>query len=97
MMIFTLGEMIAIPVSSAYVADLTPPHLRGRYMGVSGLTWSFGLIFGPGLGMALFSQSPTALWLSCGALGFLAAWIIIQPVSVSYSPIAIADAAKVEH
>ena len=83
MMIFTLGEMIAIPVSSAYLADLTPPHLRGRYMGVSGLTWSFGLIFGSCLGMTLFSHSPMALWLSCGALGFVAAAIIsrdIQPV-----------------
>ena len=94
MTIFTLGEMIAIPVSSAYVADLTPPHLRGRYMGVSGLTWSFGLIFGPGLGMALFSYSPMALWLGCGSLGLLAAWIILRPVGAGHSPMKVAVATR---
>ena len=50
-----LGEMISMPVSSAYVANLAPAHLRGLYMGTYGLTWSVAFIFGPSLGMALFS------------------------------------------
>ena len=77
MIIFTLGEMIAMPVSSAYIADLAPAHLRGRYMGVFGLTWATGLIVGPAMGMKLFAASPEALWLTCGALGALAAAIIL--------------------
>lgn len=28
--IFTLGEMLAMPVASAYVSNLAPAHLRGR-------------------------------------------------------------------
>ena len=76
MLIFTLGEMCAMPVASAYIADLSPIHLRGRYTGMIGLTWAFALVCGPNLGLALFSISPTATWLTCGALGLLAAVII---------------------
>jgi MFS family permease len=76
--VFTLGEMVAMPVSAAYVADLAPPHQRGLYMGTYGLTWSLAFVFGPSLGLLLFSYSPQALWLSCGALGVLSACIILR-------------------
>ncbi len=74
--IFTFGEMVAMPVSSAYIADLAPAHLRGRYMGVYSLTWSAALVFAPQMGMRLFGVAPAALWLTCGALALLAAAII---------------------
>lgn len=74
--VFTLGEMIAMPVSAAYVANLAPAHMRGRYMGVSGLNWSLALIFAPGLGMKMLGYNPSVMWLSCGGLGLLAAMII---------------------
>jgi MFS family permease len=74
--IFTFGEMVAMPVSSAYIADLAPPHLRGRYMGVYSLTWSAALILAPQFGLRLFGISPPALWLTCGGLAVLAAAII---------------------
>ena len=76
-MLFTLGEMIAMPVSGAYVADLAPAHQRGLYMGTYGLVWSLAFIGGPSLGMLLFSASPPALWGVCGVLGMLAAGIIL--------------------
>jgi MFS family permease len=76
MIVFTLGEMVAMPVSSAYIAGLAPTHLRGRYMGSFGLTWACGLIVGPAMGMKLFALEPSVLWLTCGALGLLAATIV---------------------
>jgi MFS family permease len=79
--IFTLGEMIAMPVSSAYVSNLAPAHLRGRYLGVYGLNWALALIIAPGLGMKLLASNPAALWLGCGTLGVLAAIIISMEVS----------------
>lgn len=33
MTVFTLGEMISLPVGAAYVAELAPAELRGRYNG----------------------------------------------------------------
>lgn len=76
MTIFTFGEMTAMPVAGAYVADLAPVNMRGRYAGVNGLTWALALVFGPSLGVLLFQASPRGLWLTCGALGLLGAIIV---------------------
>ena len=75
--LFTLGEMIAMPVSAAYVADLAPAHQRGLYLGTYGLVWSLAFVCGPSLGLLLFSASPMALWMTCGVLGIIAAGIIL--------------------
>jgi len=85
MAIVTFGEMLTIPVSVAYIADLAPPHLRGRYMGANGLVWAAALVIGPGLGMKLFAIGPAVLWLSCGALGLLAAAIILGEIKPKVS------------
>ena len=75
--LFTLGEMVAMPVASAYVADLAPEHQRGLYMGTYGMVWSVAFIFGPSLGMMLFGASSLALWCTCGLLGLVAAAVIL--------------------
>jgi MFS family permease len=85
--IFTLGEMIAMPVSTAYVSNLAPAHFRGRYLGVYGLNWALALIIAPGLGMKLLAGNPAALWLGCGALGVLAAIIISMEVKEAGVPL----------
>jgi len=79
MIIFTLGEMVMMPMSSAYLANLAPPHVRGRYMGVSGLAWALALIIGPAAGMKMFALDPGGYWLACGALGVFAAAVILCP------------------
>lgn len=91
MALFTLGEMVAIPVASAYVANLSPPHMRGRYAGVYGLTWSLALIIAPAAGMRMLAYNQALLWLSCGVLGLVAATIILIEVA---QPAAIASPAK---
>ncbi len=77
MILFTLGEMLAMPVASAYMADLAPASMRGRYMGVYGMTWTLALIVGPAAGMMLMNASPAALWLSSAVLGALAAALML--------------------
>lgn len=77
MIVFTLGEMITMPMVSAYVANLAPAHMRGRYLGVSSLTWSLALIVGPGLGMKLYTYQPLWYWIACGATSVAAAGIIL--------------------
>ncbi len=78
--LFTFGEMISMPVTGAYVADLAPESRRGLYMGTYGMVWAAAFVFGPTLGMFLFAISRTALWLSCGLLGIVAAAIISSEV-----------------
>jgi len=80
MILFTLGEMVTMPMASAYIANLAPANLRGRYLGVSGLTWSAALIIGPGAGMRLLTFSPAVYFAACGGLGLLTAVVILAPV-----------------
>ena len=95
MIVFTFGEMVAMPVSAAYVAELAPAHLRGRYMGMVGFTWALALTVGPALGMLIYARSPLCLWLSCGSLGGLAALIIL--VEPRRSEAAISDLEAIRH
>jgi MFS family permease len=74
--LFTFGEMISMPVASAYVADLAPADQRGLYMGTYGLVWSVASICGPSIGMWLFSINHTLLWAIAGGLGVMASAII---------------------
>lgn len=77
---FTFGEMIAMPVAGAYVADLAPADQRGLYMGTYGLVWALAFVFGPSLGMLLFSYNPAVLWSGCAVLGVVAASLMRREV-----------------
>ena len=50
MVIISIGELIIVPTSSTYVANLAPADMRGRYMSIYGLTWSLSIGIGPLLG-----------------------------------------------
>ncbi len=80
MLVFTGGEMITMPTAVTYLAELAPPQMRGRYMGVSGLTWAMALIIGPAGGLKLFAASPDAYWITCAGVGAFAAAVISRPL-----------------
>ena len=73
MIVFTIGEMIAMPVNNGYMASLAPDEMRGRYQGVMSVTWSSGTMFGPSLGLLLYHANPPLLWISVMGLSFVAA------------------------
>lgn len=39
MALFTLGEIVALPVGMAYSSELAPEQYRGRYLGLRGIFW----------------------------------------------------------
>ncbi|WP_084557956.1 MDR family MFS transporter [Couchioplanes caeruleus] len=72
--IWTLGEMLQSPSNSALVAELSPSLLRGRYQGVSSLSWSAGSALAPVVGGFVQQHAGnTVLWLSCAVIGVLVA------------------------
>jgi MFS family permease len=77
-LVWTLGEIIYAPVAAAYVADLAPENLRGRYQGAWGLTWGLAFVLAPAVGAAIFAWSADALWLTCGLLGLLSALLLLE-------------------
>ena len=68
--VWTFGEMITFPVSTAYIADIAPPGRIGEYMGAFSSVLSLGLVVGPWLGVAALDRfGPTIMWsgvLVCG-------------------------------
>jgi hypothetical protein len=68
---------VSAPVASAYVVEIAPVHMRGRYQGAWGFTFGLALILAPVIGTAAFAANPTGLWLACGALGGVAALLIL--------------------
>jgi MFS family permease len=76
MSLFTIGEMLSQPMRAAYVAELAPVAMRGRYMGALAMAGTFANVVGPHASLPLHAWSPTTLWLGCGALGVLAAVVL---------------------
>jgi MFS family permease len=74
MVIITIGEMVVSPFQQSLVAGFAPEQMRGRYMAVSGLSWSISFTVGPYFaGLILDSAHPNLLWAFCGIFGMLAA------------------------
>jgi len=61
--VWTVGEVLQAGLLGALVASIAPQHLRGRYMGVFGLSFGTAAFLGPLLGTQVLSRSgETALW-----------------------------------
>lgn len=74
MVVMTVGELIMVPTSSTFVANLAPADMRGRYMSIYGLTWSIAHGVGPVLGGLLNDHfSPRAIWYGAGLIGMISA------------------------
>jgi MFS family permease len=73
MVVATLGELIMVPTGTALAANLSPLDMRGRYMGVYGLTWSLAFGIGPVIGGLLNDNlAPVAIWYGALVVGLLA-------------------------
>ena len=65
--------MVLAPFQQSIVASFAPEDMRGRYMAVSGLTWSIAFTIGPYFaGLILDSPNPNTLWFVSGFIGLLA-------------------------
>jgi len=78
MAVMTLGELVIIPTSTTFAANLAPARLRARYMSFYNLGWGISHGFGPVVGGILNDAiAPVAIWWGgmawslAGALMFL--------------------------
>jgi MFS family permease len=89
MVIITIGEMVVSPFQQSLVASFAPEDMRGRYMAVSGLTWSIAFTVGPYFaGLLLDSGDPGLLWVFCGIVGMIATlgFVILNNIHHSSTP-----------
>jgi MFS family permease len=68
--IWTVGEVLYLPVVSTLPADLAPTALRGRYQGAFSLSWAVAAVAAPALGAwGLARIGPTGVWGACLVVG----------------------------
>jgi MFS family permease len=71
--LFGVGECFHGPAHQALVADIGPPHLRGRYFAVHSLSWGLAGTVGPAVGGFILASAPLALWPLAAAVCLVAA------------------------
>ncbi len=77
--IWTFGEMILLPGSGAYVADIAPAGRRGQYMGFYTMTFGVAFAVGPWLGTLVLERAGArALWLGCLAAGAVSTLMLMR-------------------
>jgi MFS family permease len=71
--IWTLGEIMTLPVSNAIAVELAPTDLRGRYQGALSTCWGVAGLASPPLGTVVLARlGGGVLWGSTLVLGLLA-------------------------
>ena len=97
MIVITIGEMVVSPFQQSLVASFAPEDMRGRYMAVSGLTWSIAFTIGPYFaGLILDSANPSLLWAFCGILGMITSFGFMLLNKVHHSSVPIAEVAATD-
>jgi len=78
MVVMTIGELMLIPTSNTYTANLAPADMRGRYMSIYGLTHSVAAGIAPLLGGLLSDTiAPRATWIGGGLLGIISILVFL--------------------
>jgi MFS family permease len=84
-----------LSVASAYIADISPPEKRTARMGLIGMAFGLGFIFGPALGafsIEIFNSKQAPGWVAASfcAANFILGWFILgesrQPDSAPAAP-----------
>jgi MFS family permease len=89
MVLFTIGEMIFVPISSSIVAALAPEAARGRYMGVWSLVWVGGQAVAPttmGWAMSGLGRASYLIVIAAGFAG-AALFVVLRRASGRLSPV----------
>jgi MFS family permease len=87
MVVMTIGELIIVPTSSTYIANLAPVDMRGRYMSFYTLTWGAAAGIGPIFGGFLNDIfGPSTIWYGgaiAGGLGVIIFLILARRTALS--------------
>jgi predicted MFS family arabinose efflux permease len=68
--VWTVGEMLALPLLNAVVAERAGAANRGRYMGLYNMAYSVAFIIAPAAGTWTYDHfGPSVLWVAIGCLG----------------------------
>lgn len=78
MALYTLGEMLSLPIGTSYGGELAPEKYRGRYFGLSGTAWAIAGLMGSS-GIWFYGEMGPAWWYVAGFGGLLGALVMLLP------------------
>lgn len=82
-MVWTVGEMLVLPLLSTVVAERAAGGRQGRYMGLYNVAFSISFVIAPLAGTAIYARlGPEVLWFGLagfGVLQFLGGVALIRP------------------
>jgi MFS family permease len=85
--VWTFGEMILLPASAAYAAEIAPSGRRGEYMGLYTMSFSISFSLAGFLGANLLQRAgPRALWGTAFASGCFAALLMSRIGARRHTP-----------
>jgi len=70
-LIWTIGEMLALPMAVAFVANRASAGRRGSYMGLSIMTFAAASVIAPIVGMSLYQRHPDLVWYMALSIGLV--------------------------
>lgn len=77
MAIFTIGEIVALPIGMAYSSALAPEEYRGRYFGIRGMSWALAGVIAS-VGAWLYGELGPMSWAILGVFSLAAAVVIVR-------------------
>ncbi|GAA1610012.1 MFS transporter [Kribbella sancticallisti] len=89
-LLWTLAEIIGGPTMFAYPGMAAPKPLLGRYVGSAHAMFGLGSALGPFLGVWIWNNAGTRVWLWCGlagAVGVVLAYFGMQPTAETEEPV----------
>lgn len=95
--VYTLGELVGGPVLNATAAEGAPDHLRGRYLGLTQLTWGVTAAVSPVAFTWLLTQGAYSLWTVLALVALLSgAWVLRLPAVLPAAGVRVTDASRGE-
>lgn len=77
--VWTFGEMILLPGSAAYAAEIAPAEKRGQYMGLYTMSFSVAFLLGPWIGAQILERfGAQALWSAALLSGCVSAFMMTR-------------------
>jgi MFS family permease len=71
-LVWTLGEMLVLPILNVVAAERAGPGIEGQYMGLYAMAYSLAFILAPVAGTFVYERlGPVALWHGIGIVGLI--------------------------
>lgn len=70
-LVYTVGELLASPITATLTVEAAPEHMRGRYLSLNQLALSLATALSPAVYTLLLARGPSTTWLALTTLALV--------------------------